>query len=344
MARESDLRPEEHVRRGVARTLRSGLLLLVLLGALGAWLSLGAFTLAPGQAAVLLRLGRHAGTITEEGFHLVLPPPIVLRQIVNAEQVRTEDFGHVAAEGAALDKEAELEAAMQTADNNIVRIGFSVQYRTKDSFAALYRVEDPVAVVRDAAQAAMREAVGAMTVDGVLREQRDALTADVARELQTILDTYDAGIDIVGVQLRDVQAPAQVRAAFDDVIAATQDASRLVNEAEGYRNEVLPGARAQAAELTAAADAHRQAVVAEATGEAARFRAIVAEYRKAPAVTEKRLYLETMEQVLPKVEKVIIERGTTSVVPYLPIGREPGERKREPVESTREPREKQGEP
>lgn len=328
MARDrDDLPAEERVRRSVARTLGSGLLLLVLLAVLGAWASLGAFTLAPGQAAVLLRLGRHAGTITEEGFHLVLPPPIVLREVVNAEQVRTEDFGHVAAQGAAPDQEAELEASMQTADNNIVRIGFSVQYKAKDAFAAMYRIEDVVAVVRDAAQAAMREAVGAMTVDGVLREQRDALTADVARELQAILDAYDAGIDIVGIQLRDVQAPTQVRAAFDDVIAATQDASRLVNEAEGYRNEVLPGARARAAEITAEADAHRQAVVAQATGEAARFQAIAAEHRKAPDVTETRLYLETMEQVLPKVEKVIVQPGTTSVLPYLPLGREPkGER------------------
>jgi len=326
VARDPDERisGDERVRRSVTRTLGNGLLLLILLGVLGAWFSLGAFTLAPGQAAVLLLLGRHHDTVTDEGFHLTLPPPLVLRAIVNAEQVRTEDFGHVAAEGAPVEKEAELEAAMQTADNNIVRIGFSVQYKSKDAFAALYRLEDPVAVVRDAAQAAMREAVGAMTVDGVLREQRDALTADVARDLQTILDAYQAGIDIVGVQLRDVQAPAEVRAAFDDVIAATQDASRLVNQAEGYRNEVLPGARAQAAELTAAADGHRQAVVAEATGEAARFKAIAEEYRKAPAVTEKRLYLETMEEVLPRVEKVIIEPGTASVMPYLPIGRQPG--------------------
>jgi modulator of FtsH protease HflK len=297
---------------------------------LGAWFSLGAFTLAPGQAAVLLLLGRHDDTVTDEGFHLVLPPPIVLREIVNADQVRTEDFGHAAAPGAPVEKEAELEAAMQTADNNIVRIGFSVQYKAKDAFAVLYRLEDSVAVVRDAAQAAMREAVGAMTVDGVLREQRDALTSDVARNLQGILDKYDAGIDIVGIQLRDVQAPAQVRAAFDDVIAATQDASRLVNEAEGYRNEVLPSSRAEAVELTAQAEAYRESVVAEATGEATRFRAIAAEYHKAPAVTEKRLYLETMEQVLPKVEKVIIEPGTTNVVPYLPIGRQPHAKQGQP--------------
>ena len=331
MAREFDLPPEEHVRRSVARTLRSGLLLLIAVGVLGAWLALGAFTLAPGQAAVLLRLGRHAETITEPGFHLVLPPPIVLREIVNAQEVRSEEFGRPrgGAAGEEDAKRAELESAMQTSDNNIIRISFSVQYNYKDPFAARYRLEAPVAVVRDAAQAAMREAVGGMTVDE-LRQQRAVLTDGVKDTLQGILDSYDTGIAVVGVQLRDVQAPEAVRAAFDDVIAAAQDASRLVNDAEGYRNEVLPRSRAEAAELTAQAEAHRESVVAEATGEAARFRAIAAEYRKAPAVTEKRLYLETMEQVLPKVEKVIIEPGTTSVVPYLPIGRESREKKGQP--------------
>ena len=310
---------EERVRRSVARTLAHGTFFLVALAALGLWGSLGVFTLQPGEAAVLLLLGRHAGTVTEEGFHLTLPPPLMLREIVKVGEVRNEDFGQV---DASETEEQAHESAMQTSDNNIVRVSFSVQYRVKDAFAARYRVADPVSVVRDAAQAAMREAVGRMTVDGVLREQREALTSDVRVALQEILDGYDAGIHLESVQLRDVEAPTAVRAAFDDVVAATQDASRLVNEAEGYRNEVLPKARAEAAELQAQAEGHREAVVAEATGEAARFRAVADEYRKAPEVTRKRLYLETMESVLPKVEKVIIEPGTTSVMPYLPIGRD----------------------
>jgi membrane protease subunit HflK len=314
---------EERVRRSVARTLATGTFLLVALAALGLWASLGAFTLQPGQAAVLLLLGRHFGTVTEEGFHLTLPPPLVLREIINVGEVRNEDFGGQGGSGAGSEA-VEHESTMQTSDNNIVRVSFSVQFTIKDAFAARYRVADPMSVVRDAAQAAMREAVGRMTVDGVLREQKEALRSDVAVSLQEILDGYDSGIRVEGVQLRDVQAPAAVRAAFDDVVAATQDASRLVNEAEGYRNELLPKARAEAAELQAQAEGHREAVVAEATGEAARFRAVAEEYRKAPDVTRKRLYLETMESVLPKVEKVIIEPGTTNVMPYLPLGRDKG--------------------
>jgi membrane protease subunit HflK len=148
----------------------------------------------------------------------------------------------------------------------------------------------------------------------------------VAILLQDILDTYDAGVEIQGVQLQDVQPPAPVRAAFDDVVAATQDASRVVNEAEGYRNELIPNARAEAVELIESAYGYRDAKIAEATGEAERFKAIAAEYRRAPEVTQKRLYLETMESVLPEVEKIIIEPGTTQLLPYLPLGRAGGGR------------------
>jgi membrane protease subunit HflK len=182
-------------------------------------------------------------------------------------------------------------------------------------------VADPQAVVRDAAQASMREVVGRETVDGVLRERRAIVTAEVGSLLQEILDSYDAGIDIDKVQLQDVQPPAPVRSAFEDVVAATQDANRLVNEAEGYENELIPEARGEAKERLEAAYGYRDAKIAESTGEAERFRALAAEYRKAPEVTRKRLYLETMEAILPEVETVIIESGTAQVLPYLPLGR-----------------------
>ena len=210
---------------------------------------------------------------------------------------------------------------MQTSDNNIVQLSFVVQYRVKDAFASRYRVADPTSTLRDAAQAAMREVVGQMTIDGVLSERRGDVEFEAKRILQEILDSYETGLQIQAVQLQDVQPPEEVRAAFDDVIAAAQDASRAINEAEGYRNELMPGARAEAAELVAAAAGYREAKIAESEGEAARFTAIVAEYRKAPVVTRKRLFLETMETILPDVEKIIIEPGTASVLPYLPLGR-----------------------
>jgi membrane protease subunit HflK len=321
---EENLPADEKVRRSVARTLGTGVLILLVIGALGFWGYFGFYTLQPGQAAVLLRLGRYAGTVRDEGLHFTWPPPIVERVIVNVSEVRNEDFGFRGREDAETARDELLEATMQTSDNNIVRVPFSVQFAIKDAFAARFRIVEPVSVVRDAAQASMREAVGRMTVDGVLRERREALASEVRLLLQDILDAYDSGVEIQGVQLGDVQVPAPVRAAFDDVVAATQDASRLVNEAEGYENQVIPQARAQATELKEAAYAYRDSKIALASGEAQRFTALAAENRKAPEVTKKRLYLETMEQVLPSVETVIIEPGTANVLPYLPLGRREG--------------------
>jgi len=327
-----NLSTEQRVKRSVARTLGNWTATTVALGVLGVWGSLGAYTLEPGEAAILLRLGWHMGTVTDAGFHLTLPPPIVMREIVNVGMVRNEDFGVAGSAppgGGAAPADAREhvhESSMQTSDNNIVRVSFTVQYQIADAYAARYRVADLGAVLRSASAAAMREVVGRMTVDGVLRERRAALTSEVLALLQGILDGYEAGLEVQAVELQDVQPPEAVRAAFDDVVAATQDASRAVNEAEGYRNQLIPNARAEAIELIEGAGGYRDAKIADATGEAARFSAINAEYRKAPDVTRKRLYLETMETVLPGVEKVIIESGAGQVVPYLPLGRDGAER------------------
>ena len=319
---EENLSADEKVQRSVSRSLGNAVFLLVVVALLGGWSALGFFTLQPGQAAVLLRFGRHVATIEQAGLHWTLPPPLVLREVLNASELRNEDFGFRGREDENTPRQQLLEATMQTSDNNIVRVGFAVQYRIKDPFAARFRVANPQAVVRDAAQASMREVVGRETVDGVLRERRAIVTAEVGSLLQAILDSYDAGIDIDKVQLQDVQPPAPVRSAFEDVVAATQDANRLVNEAEGYENELIPEARGEAKERLEAAYGYRDAKIAESTGEAERFRAIAAEYRKAPDVTRRRLYLETMEAILPEVETVIIEAGTAQVLPYLPLGRD----------------------
>ena len=313
---------EERVRRSVARTLGNTLFALVLLALLAGWAWLGFYQLGNGQAAIVLRLGRHVDTVGEPGLRWHLPPPLETHEIVNVNEVVREEFGaRGKAKGAAAD-EARGEATMQTSDNNIVEVGFVVQYVFKDAFAARYRLGDPHATLRDASQAAVREVVGRMTIDDVLSKQRGLVAGESQELLQRILDDYGAGVTIKSIELLEVHAPDPVRAAFDDVVGAAQDANRLVNEAEGYRNEVLPGARAQAAEATESANGYREARVAEATGEAQRFAALEQAYRAAPDVTRKRLYLETMESVLPNAEKVVIEPGAASVLPYLPLRRE----------------------
>ena len=312
---------DRKVKRSVRRSLASFTLALIFLGVLLGWGSFGAFTLKPGEAAVLLFLGEHDETITKDGFHLRLPPPIVTREIINYGELRNEDFGFDGRDESSVPAAKVIEATMQTSDNNIILVAFAVQYQIKDAFFFGYRIANPAEMVRDAAQAAMREVVGHMNVDGVLRTEKALLRSETTRILQDILDAYESGVQIEAVQLQEANAPGAVQAAFEDVVAANQDKIRLVNQAQGYSNELLPNARAEAGELIAAAGAYRETKVAQATGEAGRFSALLAEYRKAPDVTKKRLYLETMEEVLPKVEKVIIEPGTTQVLPYLPLGR-----------------------
>ncbi len=321
---EEGLTADEKVQRSVGRSLRRTVTGLVLLVAAVTWGWMGYYELRPGEAAIVLRLGKHVRTVVREGPHFRIPPPIETVEIENVDDTRKEEFGFAGKENQKTPHERIAEASMQTSDNNIVRVNFAVQYRIKDAFAVRYRLADPDMVVRDAAQAAMREVVGRETVDGVLRERRDAVTAEVQDLMERLLDSYDAGIQIKDVQLLDVRAPEEVQSAFDDVVAANQDAKRLVNEAEAHRNELIPRARAQRSELVADAEAYRASKIAEAEGAARRFTAIFEEYRKAPEVTRRRLYLETMEIILPDVEKIVIESGTTQILPYLPLGSRSG--------------------
>jgi membrane protease subunit HflK len=313
------LLPREKVSRQVGRRLANWTTLLVSLGVLGAWCFLGYYELEPGEHAVILRMGRYARTVTAAGPKLHLPPPLESHETVRVAEARREKFGQ--AQDQPETETARLEAGIQTKDNNVVQVQFSVQYRIKDAFFSRYRVAQTSETVRDAAQAAIREVVGRTGIDGVLYEQKAVVAREAQQVLQEILDRYETGLEIDEVNLEDVQPPAAVREAFGDVISAIQDRSRTVNEAEGYANEILPRARGEASETREAAQADRDAKIARATGEAVRFTALTVEYRKAPEVTRKRLYLETMEEILPDVEKVIIQPGT-QVLPYLPIGRD----------------------
>jgi membrane protease subunit HflK len=319
MARPDDSSPDERVRRSVARTLANLTLLAASIGVLAAWSYFGFYQLEPGQAAVILRFGEYVRTEGDPGLRWHLPPPIEDHEIVNVASIDKEEFG---TRGAGADSptsaDERVEASMQTSDNNIVHVGFVVQYRIKDAFAARYRVAQPREILRDAAQSAVRGVVGRHSIDGVLSAERGLVEAESEESLQASLDHYESGLEVIGVELQDVSPPPEVRSAFDDVLAAIQDRNRAVNEAEGYANEVLPKARAEAIEARESARGYKEAKVAEAAGEAARFRAIAGEYLKAPEVVRTRLFLETMEQVMPQVNAVIVEPGT-AVMPYLPL-------------------------
>ena len=320
MAKEPRNAPsEERVQRAVGRTVANVTAALLSLALLGAWAYFGFYTMDPGQAAVILQFGRYVRTETEPGLRWHLPPPIEDHEIVNVQSLDREEFG--IRPGSEPSEDDKLEAAMQTSDANIVHLSFVVQYRIKDAFQARYRIASPREVLRDAAEASVRSAVGRNTIDAVLTEKRGIIEVEAREELQSRLDLYESGLDVLGVELLDVQPPEAVRTAFDDVQGANQDRNRTINEAEAYANEVLPRARAEAIEAIEQARGYRDAKIAEAAGEAQRFSALATEYAKAPDVVRTRLFLETMEAVLPQVNTYIVQPGSGSpVLPYLPLG------------------------
>lgn len=314
-----NLSADERAHRSAGRTLGNlAFYVLIVPAALAGLAYYCAFELAPGQSAMVFRFGKYVRTVSTEGLHFHLPSPIETHEMVRVTKIEMQEFGLKKGEEGG--QSSRKEAIMQTGDSNIVHISFVVTYFIKDAYQSRYSIANPVETLRDAAQAALRTIVGRRDIDDVILLGGGELGAQARIQLQKILDGYESGISIERVALQEVQPPEEVRAAFEDVIAASQDGSRLVNEAEGYRNEVVPQARAEGVELVESASAYRETVIAISTGEASRFKALVAEYRKAPEVTRKRLYLETMESILPGVEKVIIESGTTNVLPYLPLG------------------------
>jgi membrane protease subunit HflK len=276
---------------------------------------------------VILQFGSYQRTEMEPGLRWHLPPPVQSHVVVNVASIDKEEFGVRTGGAAPAGEEPPVRlparggVSMQTSDANIVQVSFVVQYRIKDAFQSRFRIADPREVLRDTAEASVRSAVGRNTIDAVLREKKGVIEREALDELQTRLDRYESGLDVLGVDLQDVQPPEPVRGAFDDVLGASQDRDRAVNEAQGYANEVLPRARAESIEQLESARGYRDSTIAEATGEAERFRALAAEYAKTPEVIRTRLFLETMEQVLPNVQTYILQPGS-SVLPHLPLDRE----------------------
>ena len=215
-------------------------------------------------------------------------------------------------------EQAALNATMITEDANIVEIALSVQYRISDAKKYLMQVSDPESSLNHATESALRHVVGSAKMIYILNEGRATIARDVQPRLQKYLDSYNTGLTVTGVNVLEALPPKEVKAAFDDVIRAKEDKERLKNQAETYANGIVPEARGQAARLLAEAEGYKLEVVDRATGDAARFDQLIAEYRKAPAVTRSRLYYETMESVLGKTSKVVVD-GNNNQMLYLPL-------------------------
>ncbi|MGQ0710201.1 MAG: FtsH protease activity modulator HflK [Rhodoferax sp.] len=294
---------------GVGLGLIGGVVLLI-------WAATGFFIVQEGQQAVITQFGRYHSTVGA-GFNWRLPYPIQRHEQVMVTQIRSVDVGR----DTILKATGLKESAMLTQDENIVDIKFAVQYRLNDARAYLFESKSPADAVVQAAETAVREVVGKMRMDAALSEERDQIAPQVRALMQTILDRYKVGIEVVGINLQQggVRPPEQVQAAFDDVLKAGQERERAKNEAQAYANDVIPRAAGAAARLKEESEAYKARVVAQAQGDAQRFRAVYAEYQKAPQVMRDRMYLDTMQQIYSNVTKVMVESRQGSNLLYLPL-------------------------
>ena len=291
-----------------------------LLGLLVAlWLASGFYVVREGERGVVLRFGQFASTSTPGlRWHLPYPVERVLR--VNIGEIRTAEVGYRSQARSRAEADVTQESQMLTADENIVDVKLAVQYRVKEAADYVFKVRDPDLTVQQVAESAIREVVGKSRMEFILTEGRDAVAQQVAQLLQATLDRYQTGVEVTSVNMQDAQPPEPVQAAFFDAVKAREDEQRLINEAQAYRNEVIPRARGEVARIVADAEAYQGQIIARAEGDTARFSQIAQQYRAAPTVTRQRLYLETMEQVLSRTPKVLMS-GDGSKVTLLPLDR-----------------------
>lgn len=280
------------------------------------WMATGIFIVQEGQQAVITRFGKYSATVGA-GFNWRLPYPIERHEIVYVTQIRSVDIGRdnvIRATGLK-------DSAMLTEDENIVEIKFAAQYRLNDARAWLFNSKNPQEAVVQAGETAVREVVGKMRMDSALADERDQIAPRVRALMQQILDRYQIGVEIVGINLQQggVRPPEQVQAAFDDVLRAGQERERAKNEAQAYANDVIPRATGAASRLAQEAEGYKARIVAQAQGDAQRFKSLLAEYQRAPQVTRDRLYIDTMQQIYSSVTKVMVESRQGGNMLFLPL-------------------------
>lgn len=268
------------------------------------------YTVGPEQNGVIRTFGKYTST-TSSGFHVKFPWPVQTVDVVNVESVRRLELGFRTLRGAGTSdsqyRSIPQEASMITGDENIANVEVVIQYKIRDAAQFLFRVENPERIVFHASEAAIRQVVGSKPIDDVLTTGKAIVESETRDLLQSILDSYEAGVFIQQVKLQDVTPPDEVDAAFKDVQSAKEDKEKMINEALGYKNEIIPKARGEAAQMIQQAEAFKQQRVKEAQGDSARFIQVLAEYKQAKDVTRTRMYLETLEKVLSKSENYIVD-------------------------------------
>jgi modulator of FtsH protease HflK len=324
---------EEMLRRGQDRFRRlwpggrgtGGIIVIGVAVVIALWLASGFYRVQPDEVGVVLRFGAY-NRMTQPGLNYHLPSPIESALTPSVTRQNRMEIGYRSNEGATSragsSGQVPEEALMLTGDENIVDINFTVLWVVKDAKSYLFNIRNPEGTVKSAAESAMREIAGQTPIAQALAEGRGKIETETQKLLQSILDSYGAGIEITLLQLQKVDPPNPVIESFRDVQRALADRERLRNEAESYRNDILPKARGAAAQIRQDAEAYRAEIVARSQGDADRFTAVYNAYKASEDVTAERLYLETMEEILKNSNKVIIDKtasGQAGVLPYLPL-------------------------
>lgn len=295
----------------------AGLVLLVLT------FTLCAYIVKPGEQAVIQRLGAWERTKVNEGLSFKLPWPIETVAKVNVNQVRKMTIGYsdVYGRGGVGKRDIPAESLMLTSDRNIVDVDLEIQWDIKSAEQYLFEIKGQEQTIKQVAESAIREQIGKTDMFKIITTDRDIVANQARQILQDNLDEYNSGVNIKEVLIQTAEVHPDVQSAFQDVQSAKQDAEDKQNVARAYREDIIPKARGQAIQLTQNAEAYKQSTVARATGDASRFDAVYQAYKTGEDVTKKRIYLETMEDVLQNAQKIIIDDngGKNGVVPYLPL-------------------------
>ena len=309
--------------------LPSGRIFAIIAGIIALiWIGSGIYIVNPGEVAIVRTWGAWRGDQITSGLHWRIPWPVQQTDILSIQRVQSMELGFRSegeiGSGQGANAVAS-EARMITGDENLVDAQLVVQYRIRDAGAFLFNVKDPTGrpdgdTLRDATASALRQIVGQRVIDDVLTTGKDIVQVETQQLLQRLLDEYGTGIQVVNVQLQDVQPPDEVQAAFKDVISAREDRARFINEGSAYAEDIVPRARGEAERIVQSAEAFKVQRRLEATGNANRFLSRLREYREHPEATRIRLYLETMERILPGVKVVVVDEEIGSnALPFLPL-------------------------
>lgn len=313
-------RSQDRLRRALPSGMGGRGVLALLLLAVLVWLASGFYTVSTNQVGLNLIFGRFTGK-TKEGLNYNLPYPVGSVIKLDVTDFNAIDVGSEMRVSTRTQTDVPEESLMLTGDENIADVKFRVIWKIDETkpedFA--FNVNNPPATVKAVAESAMREVVGRSQIQKLLTAERKVIEPAVQTLMQGVLDGYKAGVKVLQVQLLSVDPPASVISAFRDVTAAQQDRDRLKNEAEAYANKVVPESRGLAARIAQEAEAYREQTIADARGQTSRFTQLYDQYKNAPELTRERLYLETMERVLGKADKVILDKGGSGVVPWLPL-------------------------